>query len=425
MADTFAPSSTVPAMTSAPLLRIGLLGHGTVGSAFAHRVASTPELGWIISKIAVRDVVRHATSYPDFSSSIWSTDPDSVVSSPDVDVVVELIGGMEPARKLILGAIRAGKHVVTGNKMLLSVHGRDLLSAAHARGVDLRFEAAVCGAIPVVSALRTFPYGADVFSILGILNGTTNYIVSAMHGGSTFDAALRSAQDLGFAESDPSDDIQGVDPAAKLALLSSLLSGGWISRESTSVRGLIGVGVQEISAAEAFGGVVRLLARADFRGPEVLSEVTPTLLRPPHPLASLVGPRNGLLVDTSIGLLEWFGPGAGGPQTALSVASDVLSCSPSSPSLSRLASQPQIPSAPMPDSGTWVVACTTLRTLEDSSAFRQASSVGVAVQDLKKLDGGLYALMIDSTASGDLLRFLTLLAAHRGVVRVGPPLRVL
>lgn len=425
MDDTSIYSSTVPQVSSTQTLRIGLLGHGTVGSAFSRRVLSTPELGWEISKIAVRNVPRHAAASPELSPSVWSNDPHSVVSSPDVDVVVELIGGMEPARELILGAIRSGKHVVSANKMLLSSCGHELFLAARSAGVDLRFEAAVCGAIPVVSALRTLPYGVDVFSVLGVLNGTTNYVASAMQSGIPPTTALRTAQSMGFAELDPSDDMQGVDPAAKLALLSSLVSGGWVSRESVSARGLIGVGVEEVSAAGAFGRVVRLVARAEFRASGVFSEVVPAALEPSHPLASLDGVRNGLLVDTSVGLLEWFGPGAGGAQTALSVASDVLSCTSRSHVLSRLASQPQIPSAPMPDSGTWVIACTTSKTLEDSTAFQRAPSLGIRVEDLKTLGDGMQALMFESASSGDLMRFVALLVATRGVVRLGSPLRVL
>jgi homoserine dehydrogenase len=312
-------------------VRLALLGCGTVGSQvvrlldehgddLAARVGRPLEL----VGVAVRDAGRPRAGVP---SHLLTTDAQALVTRGDVDVVVELMGGIEPARSLLLAAMASGASIVTANKALLAEDGATLHAAATESGVDLYFEAAVAGAIPLLRPLRESLVGDRVRRIMGIVNGTTNFVLDRMdREGDTLADALAQAQRLGYAEADPSADVDGQDAAAKAAILASLAFHTRVSADDVDVTGIRGVTTADIASARAMGGVVKLLAVADrLDETRVGVWVGPTIIPREHPLGSVHGAFNAVFVEAeAAGPLMFYGQGAGGAPTASAVLGDVV-----------------------------------------------------------------------------------------------------
>ncbi|HVM12053.1 MAG TPA: homoserine dehydrogenase [Actinomycetota bacterium] len=312
-------------------LGVGMLGCGTVGASvarllhdgapsIARRTGATLE----VRRVGVRDPGRDR-SVP-LPPDAFTADLRSVVADPSVDVVLELLGGIEPARALIRAAFDAGKHVVTANKELVATHGRELLEAAAAAGVALRFEAAVGGGIPLVHPLRESLAGDRITRVIGIVNGTTNYVLTRMtEEGLSFDDALTEAQALGFAERDPTDDVEGHDAAAKCAILAALAFDVAIAAPDVYREGITGVRPEDIEFAARLDHVVKLLAVAELADGEVAARVHPAMLPREHPLASVRDSFNAVFVEGEhAGQLMFFGRGAGGAPTATAVVGDLI-----------------------------------------------------------------------------------------------------
>jgi homoserine dehydrogenase len=314
-----------------PEVRIGMLGCGTVGSAVARMLSEHGEdierragVRLRIARVAVRDP-RRERDVP-LPEDAFTTDGASIVDAPDIDVVLELLGGLEPARAFLLRALGGGKPVVTANKELLAEAGKQLFDAADSAGRDIRFEAAVAGGIPLIAPLKESLAGERIARVLGIVNGTTNYVLTQMSDrGSTFDEALADAQRLGYAEADPTADIDGFDAAAKCAILASIafntrVVGGDVYRE-----GIAGVTPQDIADATRLGYVVKLLAIAELEDGEVSARVHPAMIPASHPLASVRDAFNAVFVEgAKVGQLMFYGRGAGGDPTATSVVGDLV-----------------------------------------------------------------------------------------------------
>lgn len=322
-------------------VRIGLLGAGVVGSQVvrllaeqADELASRIGAPLELAAVAVRRPARH----PDVPSALLTTDAAAVVKRDDIDVVIEVIGGIDPTRELLLTALRRGAGVVTANKALLAEHGPMLYEAADAAGADLYFEAAVAGAIPLIRPLRESLAGDRISRILGIVNGTTNYILSAMTTeGVSYSEALAEATRLGYAEADPTADVDGFDAAAKAAILASIgfhtrIAVGEVHRE-----GIAEVSAADIVAAREIGCVIKLLAicervgsaggqgRGGSAGEAVSARVHPVMLPVAHPLAAVDGAYNAVYVEAeAAGRLMFYGPGAGGAPTASAVLGDLV-----------------------------------------------------------------------------------------------------
>ena len=314
---------------------VGLLGLGTVGGGVASILLNPQERHPLVKdlelvRVAVRDLKR---SRPvDLPESVLTTDPAVVVNDPSVDVVVEVIGGIEPARTLILQAIAAGKSVVTANKAVIARHGTEIAAAAKDAGVYVLIEAAVGGGIPIIEPLKQSLGGNRIDRVSGIINGTTNYILTRMADeGAAYDAVLADAQRLGYAEADPAADVDGLDAADKIAILSTLAFGGPIDRSAIPTTGISALQGRDVDYARQLGYGVKLLAVAERLGEAVdaplpLSlRVQPTLVPTDHPLAGVNGVNNAILVEGDpIGQVMFYGPGAGAGPTASAVVADIL-----------------------------------------------------------------------------------------------------
>ena len=296
--------------------RVGLLGHGTVGSAFrsllqerADEVEATTGLRPEIAGVLTRS----------------SGDLEEIVAASDL--VVELIGGVEPARDYVLRALGSQKHVVTANKALLSKHGEEIYDAARAAGVQLRFEAAVGGVVPVIRVIHETLAAAHIDRVHGIVNGTTNFILTEMERtGVSYDEALHEAQGLGYAEADPTDDVTGRDAAAKMAILARLAFGARVSVEDVSYEGIENLTGQDIAHARELGLSLKLVGTAERVDGGLSVRVHPTFLFGAHPLASVNGSFNAVTIESpAITEVTLSGPGAGGSQTASAVLGDVVS----------------------------------------------------------------------------------------------------
>jgi homoserine dehydrogenase len=316
-------------------LKVALLGCGTVGSAvlrlldeqsgdLAARIGRPVE----VAGIAVRRPAHH----PDVPAHLLTTDAHGLVTRDDVDLVVEVIGGIEPARTLILAAFEAGKSVVTANKALLADDGPALHAAAAKAGVDLYYEAAVAGAIPLLRPLRESLAGDQLRRVVGIVNGTTNYILSRMsETGAGFAEALAEATDLGYAEADPTADVDGFDAAAKAAILASLAFHTPVSAADVHREGISAVSATDVARAAEIGCTVKLLAicervpNGNGDGDTVAVRVHPAMIPTSHPLASVGGAFNAVFVEAeAAGQLMFYGQGAGGKPTASAVLGDLV-----------------------------------------------------------------------------------------------------
>ncbi|HVM40659.1 MAG TPA: homoserine dehydrogenase [Acidimicrobiia bacterium] len=312
-------------------VRVGMLGCGNVGSAVVrlihdHADILTPRAGRKIevARVAVRDLSKER-DVP-LGADAFTADLESVVTDPDIDVIVEVMGAIEPARTHIRQALEAGKPVVSANKELLANCGRELIDAAEAAGVDLLFEAAVAGGIPLIRPLRESLAGERIQRVLGIVNGTTNYILTRMtEDGWTFDEALVEAQRLGYAEPDPTADVEGYDAAAKAAIIASIAFGAEVRASDVYREGLTGVTVEDIQAARDLGYVVKLLAIADTEGSRVSARVHPAFVPADHPLAAVRESFNAVFIEgAAVGELMLYGPGAGPGPTASAVLGDLI-----------------------------------------------------------------------------------------------------
>ena len=320
----------------APTVRVGLLGCGNVGSALAEilltraeEVAERTGIRLELVGIVVADPTKQRD--PAIDTSLIGTDAAALVARDDVDVVVELIGGLHPAHELVEAALRNGKPVVTGNKALLAVAGAQLAEVAAAAGVDLLYEAAVAGAIPVIRPLRESLAGEQIVRVIGIVNGTTNYILTRMEEqGDSYDDVLREAQELGLAERDPTADVDGHDAAAKAAILAALAFGSDVVDADVHREGISSVSAADVAYAAQLGYSIKLLAIAELvdGGPEVSVRVHPAMVPRTHPLASVRGAFNAVFVEGAVsGELMFYGRGAGGGPTATAMLGDLVDAS--------------------------------------------------------------------------------------------------
>jgi homoserine dehydrogenase len=295
--------------------KVGLLGHGTVGSAFA-----------VLLDERADEIERFNGRRPVISGVLTRTRGEFREILAGADLLVEVIGGIEPAREYLLEAIRAGKDVVSANKQLLSRHGEELFETARERGVRLRFEGAVAGAVPVVRVLEESLSATPIERIHGIVNGTTNFILTEMAGGSTYAEALAEAQRQGYAEADPGDDVSGADAAAKMAILARLAFGTPVHIDDVRYEGIEDLHGEDLQYARELGLGLKLVGTAERRSGGLSVRVHPTLLYPGHPLAAVSGPFNAVTVESeAITEITMSGPGAGGRQTASAVLGDVVS----------------------------------------------------------------------------------------------------
>jgi homoserine dehydrogenase len=317
MSESHPPADPSPPARPRPgIFRIGVLGRGTVGSAFTDLV------------LEHADRVQRITGLrPEISGVLSRSSGNFEEILAGSDLIVELIGGTEPARSHVLDAMRAGRHVVTANKQLLSQFGDELFAVAGQSGVQLRFEGAVAGVVPVVRVLQESLAGARIDRVHGIVNGTTNFILSEMARlGITFEQALVEAQRLGYAEADPTEDVDGGDAAAKMAILARLAFGAPVRLDQVRYEGIRQITPDDMEYARELGLGLKLIGTAERIGEALSVRVHPAFLYPGHPLASVGGPFNAVTVESeAITEITMSGPGAGGPQTATAVLGDVVS----------------------------------------------------------------------------------------------------
>jgi homoserine dehydrogenase len=296
--------------------RVGLLGYGTVGAAFEALLAERAE------------AIAHITGYrPEVTGVLTRSRGDFDAILANSDLIVELIGGIEPARDYVLRAMQAGKHVVSANKLLLASYGEELWSCARSNQVQLRFEGAVAGVVPVIRVLQESLAGAYVERIHGIVNGTTNFILTEMaRAGATYESALQRAQELGYAEADPTDDVTGRDAAAKMAILARLAFSTPVHLDQVTYEGIEHITPEDVAYARDLGLGLKLIGTAERVDGGISVRVHPAFLYPGHPLASVNGSFNAVTVESdAITEVTLSGPGAGGPQTASAVLGDVIS----------------------------------------------------------------------------------------------------
>jgi len=323
------PRAAVP-VPEAKTLRVALLGCGVVGSQVARLLGEQADDLAVrtgarleLAGIAVR---RLSHPRPGIDQALLTTDAMALATRPDVDIVIEVIGGIEPARSLLLAAMQAGKSVVTANKALLAEHGEQLHAASRRSGADLYYEASVAGAIPLLRPLRESLAGDTVHRVLGIVNGTTNFILDRMDtSGADFGESLEEAQALGYAEPDPTADVEGFDAAAKAAILAGLAFHTRVTAADVHREGITEVTAADIASAKTLGRIVKLLAICERSDSGVSVRVHPAMIQRTHPLAAVGGAYNAVFVEAqSAGQLMFYGAGAGGTPTASAVLGDVV-----------------------------------------------------------------------------------------------------
>ncbi|MEM9651724.1 MAG: homoserine dehydrogenase [Actinomycetota bacterium] len=331
-------SDSSDSVVSSETVRVGLLGCGIVGTQLVTLIeersaalSASTGLRFELARIAVRSTTRDRGL--EIDPELLTSDAETVVNDPSVDVVVEVIGGIEPARSLILTALKNGKPVVTANKELLANHGAELYGAAASAGVDLLFEAAAAGAIPIVRPLRESLLGEDVRRVMGIVNGTTNYILTRMsEEGVSYGDALTEAQNLGYAERDPTADVEGFDAGAKAAIMATIAFGANVVAGDVYHEGISAITQGDIEFADQFDYTIKLLAIAELFEPgddgaarEIGVRVYPAMVPNEHPLASVRGSFNAVFVEgEAAGELMFYGRGAGGMPTASAVLGDLV-----------------------------------------------------------------------------------------------------
>jgi len=317
-------------MSADKTMKIALLGCGTVGSQVARLLAEEADELAVrsgarleLAGIAVRRLDRPR---PGIDPSLLTADAMELATRPDVDLVVEVVGGIEPVRSVLLAAMKSGKSVVTANKVLLAEHGEEIHAASREFAADLYYEAAVAGAIPILRPLRESLAGDTVHRVLGIVNGTTNFILDRMDSsGADFSESLEEAQALGYAEPDPTADVEGFDAAAKAAILAGLAFHTRVTAADVYREGITEVSAADIASAKSLGRIVKLLAICERSGDGVAVRVHPAMIPRNHPLAAVGGPYNAVFVEAqSAGSLMFYGAGAGGTPTASAVLGDIV-----------------------------------------------------------------------------------------------------
>lgn len=311
-------------------IRVGLIGFGTVGNGLAKTLLTQRErlqkkIGIPIELSRVADI-NVSTLPAEYEDVVLSSDASDIINDPDIDIVVELIGGTEPAKSFMLEAIKHGKHVITANKALLATHGKELFEAAAAHEVEVGFEASVGGGIPVIKALKEGLAANSIEVIRGIMNGTANYILTMMtEHGTPFDEVLKDAQEKGFAEADPTYDVEGIDTAHKLAILMSIAYGQHVHLDDIYVEGISSIEPIDIDFAKDFGYRIKLLAISRNHGSHVEARVHPTMVPESSMLANINGSFNAIqIAGDTVGDTLFYGHGAGMMPTGSAVAADVV-----------------------------------------------------------------------------------------------------
>ncbi len=312
-------------------LKIGLLGCGTVGGGVvelirmrADKIAAMTGFYPIITDVLVRDLTKERKVQ--FQHERLTDQASNILDNDDIKVVIETMGGIEPARTMILAALRAGKHVITANKDLIALHGPEIIEAAEAARCDFLYEAAVGGAIPLIRPLKESLTANEITDLKGIINGTTNYILSKMtESGANYEEVLKEAQDLGYAESNPASDVDGLDAARKLTILAGIAFGAKVSLDDVEVKGIRTIAASDVAYAHELGAVIKLLAVGKDDGKSIALEVRPSLVPKSHPLATVNDAFNALFVHgDAAGDLMFFGRGAGSLPTASAIVGDVI-----------------------------------------------------------------------------------------------------
>ena len=310
---------------------IGLLGCGTVGTGVAKILLESKDLlrarvGADMNLLRVADVDVESDRGIRFENGVFTTDAQAVVDDPEIDIVVEMIGGEEIAKDLILRAIENGKHVVTANKALLAGQGSTIFHAAAEKGVDLAFEASVGGCMPIIKTLRESLVGNQILSMTGILNGTCNYIFTKItEEGITFDAALSDAQEKGYAEADPALDVEGLDTAHKLTILIAIEYGTEVSLNDIYIEGISNITPMDIRFAAQFGYKIKMIASSKYLGDSIEARVHPTMIALDNPLSNVSGTLNAITVSgDAVGDIMLYGHGAGMMPTASAVVGDTV-----------------------------------------------------------------------------------------------------
>jgi homoserine dehydrogenase len=311
------------------MLRVGLLGFGTVGSSFAEVVAATPEAGVAITRVFNRGVERKKSSARAkfvSASAVWTESVDEVLTAADVDVVVELMGGLDPAEGWLKAALNSGKHVVTANKQLIAYRGAELFALAAEKHVQLLYNAAVAGGVPVIPGIAQGLSGDQITRISGIVNGTCNFILSSMEGGAEYGDVLKKAQDAGYAEADPSADVDGYDARAKLCVLARLALHAEMNPDDVPAQTISTISATDFAYAKELGCTVRQVSQAQLTENGVSARVGPMLVPKESPIAFSHGTQNMVVTSGRFGGdVVFSGHGAGGYPTAVAVMSDVRS----------------------------------------------------------------------------------------------------
>ena len=313
------------------MIKVGMIGFGTIGAGVAKILAGNGEilmqrLGAGVELVKVADLDITTDRGVKLARDVLTTSADEVINHPDIDVVIELIGGYEPARKFLLQAIDQGKHVVTANKALLAKHGDEIFLAASEKGLSIGFEASIGGAIPIIRSIREAFVANRIQSIEGIVNGTANYILSKMSDENCdFDIALKEAQEKGFAEADPTFDIEGIDSAHKIAVLTRLAYGTPVPFDDITVTGISGINSEDIECAREFGYRIKLLAISKYDGQAIDIRVHPAMIPIAHPMANVNGALNAIRIcDDMMKENILIGHGAGALPTGSAVVGDVV-----------------------------------------------------------------------------------------------------
>ncbi|KKC49791.1 MULTISPECIES: homoserine dehydrogenase [Paenibacillus] len=313
-------------------VKVGLLGLGTVGTGVVrivegHQADLRSQVGSPIEieKVLVQNVEKTRTIGIDAAK--LTTDPWEIIRNPEIDVIVEVMGGIENTKEYILEALSRGKHIVTANKDLMALHGREILARASEQRCDVLYEASVAGGIPIIRTLNEGFSSDRITKIMGIVNGTTNYILTKMsQEGASYADVLKEAQDLGYAEADPTSDVEGLDAARKMTILSRLGFRSEVNLEDVSVKGISSVSKEDIAYAKRLGYEVKLLGIAERRDESISVSVQPTMVKTTHPIASVNGVFNAVYVHgEAVGETMFYGAGAGELPTATSVVADLVS----------------------------------------------------------------------------------------------------
>ncbi len=313
-------------------VKVGLLGLGTVGTGVVrivegHQADLRSQVGSPIEieKVLVQNVEKTRTIGIDAAK--LTTDPWEIIRNPEIDVIVEVMGGIENTKEYVLEALSRGKHIVTANKDLMALHGREILARASEQGCDVLYEASVAGGIPIIRTLNEGFSSDRITKIMGIVNGTTNYILTKMsQEGASYGDVLKEAQDLGYAESDPTSDVEGLDAARKMTILSRLGFRSEVNLEDVSVKGISSVSKEDIAYAKRLGYEVKLLGIAERQDESISVSVQPTMVKTTHPIASVNGVFNAVYVHgEAVGETMFYGAGAGELPTATSIVADLVS----------------------------------------------------------------------------------------------------